>query len=202
MVQDSKKDLRRDMKVLLSNLDRRWIGSAEAELCSQLSSLLITLKNDDFSFRNILMWIPCFVGEPDLSTCIDDMLPIGAVYLPRIEEDNTISFHRISDGWRDNLEEGLRGIRQPQGGFGEKFVPHEDEQTLVVIPGIAFSAEGKRLGRGGGHYDKFLCQPSLKSAVKIGVCWSMQITQHIPVDPHDISMDWICYERGALQISE
>lgn len=202
MTTNSKKELRKDMKLLLSNLDSRWIDKAQIELCSLLTSLLVSFHSRRFSFRNVLMWIPCFAGEPDLSGCVDDMLSVSSVYLPRIDRDNVMSFHRIFEDWRDHLELGARGVRQPVSDYGEVFVPKQDELNVVVIPGIAFSAEGKRLGRGGGHYDRYLGDERLAGAVKIGVCWSMQLTQDIPIDAHDVSMDWVCYERGALRVND
>lgn len=201
MVQESKKNLRRDMKALLASLDPRWIEKAQSELCVQLNSLLLSLGEGAFKFQNVLMWIPCFVGEPDLSECIHTMLPLTSVYLPRIEESNTISFTRIDEDWRDNLEQGYRGIRQPRADYGTPFLPVDGDENLIIVPGIAFSPDGRRLGRGGGHYDKFCSEPALSTAVKIGICWSMQLIQEIPIASHDISMDWICYERGALKVS-
>lgn len=200
MVQESKRNLRRNMKTVLARLDRRWIEKAQAELCVQLNALLLSLGEETLRFGNVLMWIPCFAGEPDLADCIDTILPLSSVYLPRIEESNVMAFTRIDDHWRDNLEQGACGIRQPRDGYGEPFFPVEGNENVVIFPGIAFSPDGRRLGRGGGHYDKFFSDPALSSALKIGICWSMQLTQDIPTAAHDIAMDWICYERGALKV--
>ena len=200
MVQESKKNLRRNMKALLGSLDPRWIEKAQAELCAQLNSLLLSFGEGEFRFRNVLMWIPCFAGEPDLSECVRTLLPKSAVYLPRIEPSNTMSFVRVYEDWQDNLEQGFRGIRQPRGNYGQLFHPDLGDENLIIMPGIAFSPEGRRLGRGGGHYDKFCSAPAMATATKIGICWSMQLIQEIPVATHDISMDWVCYERGALKV--
>lgn len=202
MVQESKKNLRRDMKALLASLDPRWIEKAQAELCSQLNSLLFSIGDETHGFRNVLMWIPCFTGEPDLSDCIHTILSSSSVYLPRVDESGTMSFVSIDADWRDNLEEGYRGIRQPRADYGAPFLPVEGEENLIIFPGIAFSPDGRRLGRGGGHYDKFCSMPAISNATKIGICWSMQLIQDIPIASHDIAMDWICYERGALKVGK
>jgi 5-formyltetrahydrofolate cyclo-ligase len=40
----------------------------------------------------------------------------------------------------------------------------------------------------------------MASALKVGVCWSMQLVSEVPVDGHDVVMDWVCHERGLVQI--
>jgi len=60
------------------------------------------------------------------------------------------------------------------------------EVNLALIPGRAFTRNGKRLGRGGGWYDRIL--PQLKCP-KWGVAFSSQIKKDIPTDPWDVKMD-------------
>lgn len=61
---------------------------------------------------------------------------------------------------------------------------------LVVVPGVAFSSDGKRLGRGKSFYDRFL--PLLPRAAFVGVCYPCQVVEQIPADPWDIGMDIVC----------
>lgn len=61
---------------------------------------------------------------------------------------------------------------------------------LAVIPGMAFTAGGKRLGRGKGFYDKLL--PRL-SCIKAGLAFPFQIVEDIPCHPHDILMDEVIF---------
>lgn len=61
---------------------------------------------------------------------------------------------------------------------------------LVVVPGVAFSSDGKRLGRGKSFYDRFL--PLVPRAAFVGVCYPCQVVEQIPVDPWDIGMDIVC----------
>lgn len=62
------------------------------------------------------------------------------------------------------------------------------EVDLAIIPGRAFTRNGKRLGRGGGWYDRLL--PQLKCP-KWGVCFATQIKKDIPTDPWDVRMNKI-----------
>jgi len=67
---------------------------------------------------------------------------------------------------------------------------------LAVVPGMAFDAEGHRLGRGKGFYDRFLSQPAFHHIHKMGICFPFQFLPHIPTDEYDIAMDEVlCLPR-------
>lgn len=63
------------------------------------------------------------------------------------------------------------------------FVP-----DFVLVPGLAFSRDGHRLGRGGGFYDRLLAGRA-RHAVKVGVCFSLQLHDRIPTEAHDVTLD-------------
>jgi 5-formyltetrahydrofolate cyclo-ligase len=65
------------------------------------------------------------------------------------------------------------------------FVPE-----LVLVPGLAFTRDGHRLGRGGGFYDRLLAGRA-NEAVKIGVCFSLQLVESLPVERHDVLTDLV-----------
>jgi 5-formyltetrahydrofolate cyclo-ligase len=61
---------------------------------------------------------------------------------------------------------------------------------VIVIPGLAFTVDGRRLGQGGGWYDRFL--PGRRAdCTTIGVCFSAQLVDDIPTDDHDVQLDAI-----------
>jgi 5-formyltetrahydrofolate cyclo-ligase len=67
-----------------------------------------------------------------------------------------------------------------------------DPATLdvVIVPGLAFTADGHRLGQGGGHFDRFL--PRLDdSCVTIGVCFREQLVAELPTSGHDVLVDLV-----------
>lgn len=61
---------------------------------------------------------------------------------------------------------------------------------LAIIPGMAFDGKGHRLGRGKGYYDK--CLKSI-AAPKVGVCFSFQFLDEVPVDALDVPMDCVLH---------
>ncbi len=64
---------------------------------------------------------------------------------------------------------------------------------LAIVPGVAFDANGNRLGRGKGYYDKFFSHPSTQRIHKIGLCFNFQFVKQIPADAHDVPMDEVIY---------
>jgi 5-formyltetrahydrofolate cyclo-ligase len=61
---------------------------------------------------------------------------------------------------------------------------------VVVVPGLAFTADGERLGQGGGWYDRFL--PGVRDdCTTIGVCFEPQLVDVLPVEPHDVRLDYV-----------
>jgi 5-formyltetrahydrofolate cyclo-ligase len=69
-----------------------------------------------------------------------------------------------------------------------------DKIDLIVVPGLAFSRDGHRLGRGGGFFDRLLAGPAA-AAYKLGVCFDFQLLESIPIEPHDIVMDTVVTEE-------
>ena len=63
------------------------------------------------------------------------------------------------------------------------------EVDVFLVPGMAFTTSGKRLGRGGGYYDKLLSMHP--NTLKIGLTFNERIIKDIPIENHDISMDYV-----------
>ena len=137
----------------------------------------------EFKKAKTVMYYVSFNGEVDTLKMIDETLKMGkTVAVPAIFEENRIlkSFG-IKDRKKD-LVEGRFGIPQPKEVHKTEIPP--DRLDLVVVPGVAFDSDGKRLGRGMGYYDRFL--KSLPDRVAtIGVCFDFQKLSSVPVDSHD-----------------
>ena len=73
---------------------------------------------------------------------------------------------------------------------GEPFTDYQ-QIDVALIPGMAFDAQGHRLGRGKGYYDRFLSQSLiLNSQLRtIGVCFDFQKVKEVPVGPQDVSVN-------------
>ena len=76
--------------------------------------------------------------------------------------------------------------------------PPADPSTVdvVLVPGVAFTAGGLRLGQGGGWYDRFLAQLR-HDAIAIGVCFEPQLVDDLPTEPHDVVLDLVVTDAGV-----
>lgn len=99
---------------------------------------------------------------------------------------NELELRRYSG--KQDLETGSYGIEEPTG---ELFTDYQ-EIDLAIIPGVSFDADGNRLGRGKGYYDRLL--PKL-NAYNIGLCFSFQVCENIPAESFDIKMDAVLTDK-------
>ena len=68
---------------------------------------------------------------------------------------------------------------------------------LILVPGLAFSRDRHRLGRGGGYFDRLL-GGRCAQAFKLGICFSFQVVDQMPSEPHDVIMDAVVTEFETL----
>jgi len=61
---------------------------------------------------------------------------------------------------------------------------------VVLVPGIAFTRSGARMGRGFGFFDRFLARRAV-SAIKVGLAFRFQIVESLPVESHDVELDLV-----------
>lgn len=91
----------------------------------------------------------------------------------------------------DPLEPGPFGLMQP-GADAPEVVP-----DLVLVPLLAFDRYGGRLGQGAGYYDRALAE--LRAVRTIGVAWSVQEIDRVPLDPWDVPIEAIATECDWIE---
>jgi 5-formyltetrahydrofolate cyclo-ligase len=114
------------------------------------------------------------------------------VVCPRIGMGGRLEGRRVRSV--EDLVTGPRGLREPDPET-TSLVPAE-EIDLVVAPGVGFDRRGRRLGLGGGYYDRFL---STTGASRLGLAFSLQIVDWIPQGPGDEPVHWIVTERETIE---
>lgn len=67
----------------------------------------------------------------------------------------------------------------------------DDPTALVLMPGVAFTRQGDRMGYGGGYYDKFLAQEP--DHPKVALCYVFQMVESLPTQEHDIPVDLVLW---------
>lgn len=130
----------------------------------------------------VILLYSALPDEVPTQALMDEMVKRGkTVLLPRVIDDTDMELRHYT-GLHD-LQTGAYGILEPTG---ELFTDY-DAIDAAIIPGMAFDADGHRLGRGKGYYDRFLSR--VPYIYKIGLCFSWQIVDCVPSDEHDIVMD-------------
>jgi 5-formyltetrahydrofolate cyclo-ligase len=167
-----KAELRRSAKALL-----RRLPPDERRTCSERICVAII---DRFQSAKTVATFAPNPTEPDL----DLLWALGFF------EDRVALYPRINGTsliWCEvkhlsQLRPGDFGLRQPEGKGSEK------DPDLVLVPGLLFSRDCHRLGRGSGHYDRFLSTLDSGSQ-KIGVCFRAQLVDTLPAENHDVQLD-------------
>jgi 5-formyltetrahydrofolate cyclo-ligase len=131
--------------------------------------------------------------EPDITPLLDRLLASGSrILLPRTgNEPGTLEAVPLTRPINE-LEKDALGVRTPSGGDP---VPL-DRITTVLVPGVMFDTWGKRLGRGGGYYDRLLEQ--LPEAALIGVCFDASVHEEVPTEAHDQRVDFIVTDQRTI----
>lgn len=94
---------------------------------------------------------------------------------------------------RTRLELGSFHIEEPTG----EDTVDPDEMELIVVPAVAYDRRGNRLGRGKGFYDRLLREAR---ATKIGVGYEFQLLDELPVEEHDVPMDYVITQHTVITI--
>ena len=116
-----------------------------------------------------------------------------AVGLPVIVGPHHMEAFAVDDPRRD-LAPGRFGIPEPRPGL-----PAVEPATfdVVIVPGSAFDCDGGRMGYGGGFYDTFLSRMR-DDALRIGVCFEVQVVDEVPRESHDLCVDLLVTEDRTI----
>ena len=151
---------------------------------------------DDHLIRSVQLWaavaatpeyeaassVMAFVGckgEPDTDPFFARLAADGKrLLLPRVE-DGTLA---VCEGTGPMMVSAF-GVSEPTGP------PLPLSQVgFVIVPGLAFTVGGARLGYGAGFYDRLLPQLAVPNA---GVCFIEQLVDELPTEPHDVMLQQV-----------
>ena len=161
-------------------------------------SLLIKealLKLPQFLSARTVMFYVSFRSEVETHDMIREALVSGkTVVVPVTDMKNKrLALSRLEDFDRD-LEPGIWGIPEPPQEKIRPIAYHDID--LVIAPGAAFSANGNRIGYGGGFYDRLLRESGKKACA---LAFEMQILSDIPNNPEqDVPVDYILTENRVI----
>ena len=198
----SKEALRREIRRLKQQYTPAQLEQMSLPVIDRLRPLL--------SGAQTVMAYYSLPDEVNTHQLIDELVAEGkTVLLPKVLDDTTMELRRYT-GPHD-LAPGPFGIMEPIGpqySHSSLLTPHSSKTIdVALIPGVAFDAQGHRLGRGRGYYDRFLNnQLSIVNScvhfgserpfgssgpLLIGLCFDFQRVPAVPVDPTDIPVDQV-----------
>ncbi len=174
-----KKEIRKAIKLLTASLTEAQ-KRTEAEVVT--TSLIRFIAHEKPSV------VAAFMPLPDeIEIDINRLVALCRVVVPRITASSFGAAEmEFFDYKPTEISAGAYGINEPQGA-----TPCATEDIdLMIMPAVAFTPQGDRLGRGKGFYDRYLSRKGFRAKC-IGVCFNHQLLDTLPTEPHDRRTDMV-----------
>ena len=172
--------LRRQLRERLQSLSAEERSHASAQIRQRLAEQPVWRKA-----RSILLYAPT-ASEPDLWPLAIEALSLGkSVALLRYLPDRDSYVPCLIREPSGDLQPGRFGIPEPAAHCPKFELKQLD---LALVPGIGFTLDGGRLGRGKGYYDRLLAEVP---GFKCGVAFNCQVAAEFPLEPHDVRLNCI-----------
>jgi 5-formyltetrahydrofolate cyclo-ligase len=157
----------------------------------------------EYAAARTVMWYLDVRSEVRTRHQIDDALTSGKrIVVPYCTVDergaNKLGLWHLTR--MDELVAGTWKILEPPrdrwGDTGKEVNPRELD--LVMVPGVAFTRDGARMGNGQGYYDRLLDQVR-PDAPLVALAFESQLFPELAVSPHDVYMDKVITEKAVYQ---
>lgn len=185
-ISERKKGLRQKMLAM-----RRALSANETESrSSSLKENILSLPEYK-NAKNIMAFL-AMKGESNLDGFIRQALLDGKeVYIPVCLPERQMEAGRLID--MEHFEKGPLGLRNLPAGYE---VTSPESLDLVLIPGLAISQEGIRLGMGAGYYDRYLARVPFEK--RVAALWDFQVIPDIPSEPFDQKIAKIVTDKSVI----
>ena len=178
----SKTEARARARSVLADIDRKQAQAWSSLICHTILDEL-DLRPD--------ATVMAYLGEGtelNIDPMIEACLAAGVrVAVPDVGQDGyemiPVALNSLKPG---ELTVDRFGIRVPR----DRHLIDPEDLNVVVVPALAFDPLCNRLGRGAGFYDRFL-KSLADHIIRAGVCFSPQVLEPLPIDPHDAPMDLV-----------
>ena len=183
---DEKATLRRELRAL-----RRAIPTEEKEALDQ-ALVAKALATEAYRTADLLLLYAPLSDEPNLLALAHTAWRDGKQVAFPIShtETHTLTFHTVAT--LAELREGSYGIMEPSR---DAPIAQITNQTLCIVPALAFDKEGFRLGYGGGYYDRLL---SDFSGHTLGLFYHKFLKNHLPRGEYDRAVEMLITEKEEL----
>lgn len=186
----TKNEIRKLVKQQIKNISSEQKVEYSAIICKKI------IESKEFLEADVVLCFMALPDEPNIWDVINQAFNSNKrVAIPRIKSGTSqMDFYLLKsdEDLQNQFISGSYNILEPKDDL-EKFKFCDEEKTLFLIPGVAFTNDGNRLGRGKGFYDIYLskiienCRK--KNCCFMGVCFDVQKMDFLPTDIHDVKMD-------------
>ena len=173
-------------KQLSQNEHEQWSSRLNANLIKWMKQLNPT---------HIKGFIP-YAGEPNIWPFIHYCWSNAITFIVPKCEQQTSAMTWYSIEREEQLIKGAYNILEPNPLLCKPIV---EEVKLVLVPGLAFTNKGDRLGYGGGYYDRFYERTNGEVDKWIGVCFAQFIYEALPTEKHDFKCNFIVTDAGVIE---
>lgn len=155
------------------------------------------LQLPDYQQANVVLGYMSFGSEFNSTAWVSQVLTNGKeLLLPKVNrQSGQLDLYQV-DNLANQLAPGLWGISEPIPERCERF-NRLNEVEFALLPGVAFTRNGARLGYGGGFYDKLFAHVALGTPL-VAAAFALQVVQRIPQEPTDIKVGWIMTEQECI----
>lgn len=208
-IREEKAALRRRIKSLIDTQSSSQLSSQQEQAIQRL------LESELYKKSTTILAYVATKNEFSLHSLIVQALSDGKdVALPKCNpHDCSMEFYRLDNqrSYLNQVETGAFGILEPIPSLPQLDIQQLPDSTLVLVPALALSLQGQRLGKGKGYYDRYLQQimkrrqpgeSHLSGPILIGVAHSCQIVETIPTEENDVAMDYLLTPEGLIAKQE
>lgn len=184
---NGKAQIRTEYLARRNALSQSEVGDKSLSIRERLSAL------PEFVDASQILTYVSMDNEVDTHLLIRNLLAQGrGVLVPIARKNGTLKWSSLKS--LDDLGPGAFGVPEPRPDQRRIVEPTRD--ALVIVPCVAFTPSGHRLGHGQGYFDRFLTQ---HRDTTVGLAFETQKIEHLPVEEHDIPLDIVLTESGCYR---
>jgi 5-formyltetrahydrofolate cyclo-ligase len=193
MIQQRKREIRREIQE-----KRDCLTLWERERLSEL--ILHNLWSlPEFRKAQTVFFFISFRSEVNTVPMIKKALSEGKrVCLPYTFTDHKEMVASQVTNLERELTLGNYDIMEPRPEFLRPVPPREID--IIILPGVAFDCAGRRLGYGGGYYDRFLRRCDHRCHL-VALCFELQVIDEVPCSDHDHRVHKIVTEKRIINVN-
>lgn len=188
-------DVRADKESLRAELKARRtaLTPRELQVAGDAAARFVTQLPEWKQAKTVCLYAS-FGGElPTDALLLLALLEGKRLLLPRVTNKTTLVLHEVTD--LATLRASRLGIREPAPTAPTAVLA---EAGLVLLPGLGFDGAGRRLGHGGGFYDRLLAKPPRKTFL-LGHAHAFQLLARLPAEAHDIKVMAVATPQGLIR---